>query len=538
MGGQVRLNGRIKPAVGIGVLTWIALAIGTSARSMPSSVPNNCALLGSFTNNRLQILSADQVSAGIFSVGGGSAHKVPNFCRIVGVARPTPRSNIGFELWLPTVWNRRYYQLGNGGFAGNIDHPSLAAEIQRGNAAAMTDTGHKADQFDASWAADNPEGIVDYGHRSIKAVADAARSLITSHYGQPARHRYFVGCSNGGRQALMAAQRYPDDWEGVLAGAPAIEWTRQLASFAATQRRLRSDPANWIPADKLGAIQRAAIASCPPAAVSGGMISDPRLCRFDAEALRCQGADTPDCLTPQQMATLDLIRLGPRDPRSGKPFYYGFEPSSAAIPNNWDQWILNSDARARSQLAFALQANRYLFRVRPEWRIDDFEPMDLARAVDAPVAREKLADVLDPGKPNLSRFAGRGGKLIIYFGWADAVLSPQAGVAYYDEAGGRTGGLARTQRYFRLFMVPGMQHCQGGPAPNAFGQAPIAPALRADPRHDIRLALEEWVERGRQPTAIVAAKYENDQPGGRLVATRQIRAYPRAPAATSFTRNP
>ena len=148
------------------------------------------------------------------------------------VARPTQKSEISFELWLPDGWTGRYAQLGNGGFAGNIDHPSLAAEIRRGNAAAMTDTGHKAGQFDASWALGQPEKVIDYGYRSIKATSDAANLLIGRYYDRPAQRRYYIGCSNGGRQALMAAQRFPEDWDGVLAGSPAMQWTRQLATFA------------------------------------------------------------------------------------------------------------------------------------------------------------------------------------------------------------------------------------------------------------------------------------------------------------------
>ena len=174
-------------------------------------------------------------------------------CRVRGVARPRGRLEYRFRaLAARTAWSGRYYQLGNGGFAGNIDRPSLEAEAARGNAAAATDTGHRGDGFDARWAAGNPVASMDYGHRSIKATADAAAVLIAAYYGRPARWRYFAGCSNGGRQALMAAQRYPEDWDGMLAGAPANLWTDQFVAFARLQHRLRSVPGAWLPPEQLG----------------------------------------------------------------------------------------------------------------------------------------------------------------------------------------------------------------------------------------------------------------------------------------------
>jgi feruloyl esterase len=467
----------------------------------------------------LKIVSATRVPAGTFAAGDGQRLRVPASCRVVALASPTKDSRIGLELWLPDGWNGRYTQLGNGGFAGNIDHPSLANEIRRGNAAAMTDTGHKAGQFDASWALGHPEKIVDYGYRSIKITADAAKLLIGDYYGLPARRRYFVGCSNGGRQALMAAQRYPDDWDGILAGSPALQWTKQLATFAAIQHRLRASPQNWIPSSKLPAIQRAAIAACPDAATRAGE------CRLNVDKLLCRATEATDCLTPAQAASLDLIQSGPRDDH-GKQLSFGFAPTAAALANNWDQWILNPDPEAPSELAFATQAFRYLILDRPDWQVADFDlAHDFLRASERMIAGARLSDILDADDPDLSRFRRRGGKLIVYVGSADSVISPEAGVAYYQSSM-RQMGIATTRRFARLFVVPDMQHCQGGSAPNAFGQAWVAPALKADADHDIRLALEAWVERGRNPRFLVAAKSSGDRRGNQLISTRRIRAYP------------
>ena len=498
----------------------MTVTLGPVHAAVPSD-DHRCPALVSTRGPGLAIVSATVVPAGAF-MAGDQAIRVPASCRVVGIARPTQDSKIGFELWLPDGWSGRYAQLGNGGFAGNIDHPSLAAEIRRGNAAAMTDTGHKAGQFDASWALGHPEKVVDYGYRSIKEVADAANLLVRQYYGRPPQRRYYIGCSNGGRQALMAAQRYPDDWEGILAGSPAVQWTRQLATFAAFQQRLRSKPENWIPHIKLPAIQRAAMTECTATALR---------CRVDVRRLTCLGAAGQHCLTPDQAATLELIQSGL------DRFPFGFDPRFAAIPDNWNRWILNPDRDAPSELAFATQAYRYLVLDRPGWQVEQFDPKhDVSRASGRPIAGRPLSAILDADAADLKHFARHGGKLIMYVGGADAVILPGPAIEYYQRLM-RNAGASRALSFARLFVAPGMQHCQGGLAPNAFGQAWVAPGLSADARHDIRSALEAWVERRLPPTAIVAAKNRDDRIGAALIATQEFRPYP-APAGAITTVRP
>ena len=481
----------------LGILVAIISFVGPS-RAAQTLDAARCTKLASTNNPLIQIVSATLAPAGAFNAAPGQLIRVPVSCRIIAVVRPTADSEIGFELWLPDGWNGRYAQLGNGGFAGNIDHPSLAAEVRRGNAAAMTDTGHKAGQFDASWALGHPDKVVDYGHRAIKVTADAARWLIADYYGRAPRRRYFIGCSNGGRQGLMAAQRYPDDWDGIIAGSPAVQWTKQLATFAAIQHRLRSDRANWIGPEKLPAIQRSALATC------------------GKWALRCRIDTRQAALTPAQAATLDLIQSDP----------LGFDPRFAANPENWGQWILNPDRRTPSELLFATSAYRFLIHDDPRWGVEQFDAArDRPLASERRIGGERLADILDADNPDLSAFERRGGKLIMYVGTADALISPRGAVDYYNNVLRRMG-TKRVQGFARLFIVRGMQHCQGGLAPNAFGQAWIAPALRADPRYDIRLALEAWVERNRAPRAIIAARY-GGHGGVALAAARRIKAYVR-----------
>ena len=496
------------------VLAASPVTLGSASLSLPTSAAGQCEALRAYSAEGLSIVSAE-----LTGTPGSS------LCRVKGVARPTRGSEIRFELWLPSAWNGRYVQLGNGGFAGNIDEPSLTAEVRRGNAAAMADTGHRAGQFDASWALGQPDRIVDYGHRSIKVTSDAAHGLIRAFYGRPSVRSYYVGCSNGGRQALMAAQRYPDDWDGILAGAPAVRWTRQFATFAAIHHRLLAAPATWLPAAKLPAIQRAALAGCPQGSVSKGVAKDPRLCAFDPRRLLCRGTETPDCLTSDQAQTLKLIQAGPPGPAGGA-YYFGFEPTSAADGDGWSHWIVPPRRDAPDQLTFATQAYRYLILDDPSWTVGRFEQRHVALASERQVRRRRLAEILDADDTDLSRFAARGGRLIMYFGWADPLLSPRAGTDYYERVARSMGGLQQTQRFFRLFMIPGMQHCQGGIAPSSFGQAWVAPGLYPDARHDVRLALESWVERGKAPDALRAIKYRGDPVRREVESSRAIGPYP------------
>ncbi|MDB5457402.1 MAG: Tannase and feruloyl esterase, partial [Caulobacter sp.] len=391
----------------------------------------------------------------------------PASCRVTARLSSGRRSRIGLQLWLPlTGWSGRYVQLGTGGFAGTIPEAGLAAELRRGNAAAATDTGHQGvDGFDAAWALRAPRKILDYGHLSLKISAAAAQDLTAAFYGLAPRYRYFVGCSNGGRQAMMAAQRYPALWDGVLAGAPALRWTGQLSSLAWTQHALRTLPGGVLSQGKLELVQAAARAGCgPQAGLVDGAPTDPRACRFEPKALQCQERGAGPCLTPDEVAALTAIVEGARDPRSSAPLAFGFEPTFAAAPGGWGRWIVNPDRGAQTQVTLAEQFFGQMVLGRPGWRVEDLRwPQDLARTA-------ALAPVLDAASADLSAFARRGGKLMIYAGWADPVISPSSAVDYYQRLG--------APDFARLYLIPGMLHCQGGTSPAAFGQAPAAPAAR------------------------------------------------------------
>jgi feruloyl esterase len=385
-------------------------------------------------------------------------------CRIEAVARPRPNAAIGIEVWLPAPakWSGRYYQMGNGGFAGHIDRATLSAAAARGDTAAATDTGHRGDGFDASWAAGRPDLVEDYAYRSIKVTADAAAALTQAYYGEPAKRRYFMGCSFGGRQALVAASRWPADWDGIIAGAPAAEWPRRLANFASVQTALRMRPGGWIAPDKIAALAAVVRASCRAAGD----------CTIAALRRACRAGRTSACLTSTQEESIRVIETAGYLLRD-------------ADPAEWQRWIANRDPAAPSQAAFATQAFRYLIADNPRWMIGDPPRLRADR-----IALFAIGD--------LRAFAARGGKVLSYFGTADAVLPPGFAVADAKLRGADPS-------FYRLFLIPGMAHCQGGMLPLSFGQSLGAPSFADDPAHDIRRALETWVERGSAPAVIFAS---------------------------------
>jgi len=402
-------------------------------------------------------------------------------CRVRAVARPRTEAAIGIEIWLPKpgAWSHRYYQMGNGGFAGTIDAATLRAAAARGDVAAATDTGHQGNGFDARWAAGRPDLVEDYAWRSIKHTADAAAALTRLYYGRAADRRYFMGCSFGGRQALVAATRWPDDWDGIIAGAPAADWLGRLDAFAAIQHALRAVPGGWIAPERIAPL--AAIARRACRAGDAG-------CAVTALRRACRAGEPAACLTPAQEDALGTIEAA------------GY-PLVDADPAEWQRWIVNPDQAAPSQLTFATQSSRFLFGRGSGWTVADGHPAPIDPALRTTFAIGSL-----------KRFVARGGRVLSYFGTADAVLPPGLAIADARRHAAELGGNAALMRAYRLFMVPGMAHCQGGDTPHAFGQSLPAPALVDDARHDIRRALEAWVEHGVAPRTLIAASLPGSAP--------------------------
>ncbi len=478
---------------------WLAVLLLT-ALAFGSVSAATCEGLAELKLPNTTITMAQSMAAGAFTPSTGSAapyKDLPAFCRVAGVIKPTSDSEIKFEVWLPSAnWNGKFHGIGNGGFAGSITYQGLAGALARGYASASTDTGHSGGN--AEWALGHPEKIVDYGHRAIHEMTVKAKSVVKAFYGDGPKRSYFASCSNGGRQALMEAQRYPNDYDGIVAGAPANAFTQILTGFAWNMRMMLSDPASYIPAKKLKAIEAAALAACDVRdGVTDGVLDDPTKCGFDPAVLLCKGAETDECLTEKQIAALKKIYAGPRNAK-GQQIIPGFTPGSETGPGGWTPWITGATPTAALQFFFSTQAFKHMVYNDPNW---DFKTFDLER--DGKLANEKLAPVLNATDPDLKAFSARGGKLILYHGWNDAALPPVNTINYYQSVVAKLGQ-RRANSFVRLFMAPGVQHCAGGPGPDSFGQ--MVTSGQSDPQHDLTLAIERWVEQGVAPDQVIATK--------------------------------
>lgn len=497
----------------------IALFAGVAFSAKPVGA-QSCEKLSDLKLANTTITAAQPIAAGAFTPPAGPAapfKELPAFCRVIGVIKPTSDSDIKFEVWMPASgWNGKFQGIGNGGFAGSISHLELAAATARGYAAASTDTGHTGGN--ASWALGHPEKIVDYGHRAVHEMTEKAKAIIGAFYGNGPKHSYFASCSNGGRQALMEAQRYPNDYDGLIAGAPANYFTPVLSGFAWNLQALVSDPASYIPPAKLKAIETAALAACDARdGVRDGVIDDPTKCNFDPSVLLCKGTDSNDCLTEKQVGALKKIYSGPRTAK-GEQITAGFVPGGETGPGGWAAWITASDPSRALQYFFSTQAFANMVYNDPKW---DLKTFSLDR--DSKLADEKLGNSLNAIDPNLKAFRARGGKLILYHGWSDAALPPVNTINYFKGVVKKMGE-RDTSSFVRLYMVPGMQHCNGGPGPNRFG-ATVTRA-QSDPQHDMTLTLERWVEEGVAPDYIIASKRESNDPSKPVTRTRPLCPFP------------
>jgi Tannase and feruloyl esterase len=481
----------------------------------------DCASLSSTPLPNTTITIAQSIAAGRFVPPyGRPIDKLPAFCRLAGVIRPSGDSNIQFEVWLPASgWNGKFLSVGNGGFAGSINYFALADDLKRGYAAAATDTGHEGDAEDASWAYKHPERIVDFGYRALHATAENAKALIQAFYSNQARHSYFDSCSDGGREGLMEAQRFPSDFDGILAGAPANFWTHLLAgAMEMIQSMYGKDPAGYIPSTKLPAIQAAALAACDAQdGVKDGIISDPARCRFDTSVLLCKGQDSRACLTSPQLGSLNTLYEGAHDSR-GKQIFPGFMPGAEDGPQGWAPWILGSGPGKASGPVYAENYFRYMVFQDPAWNLLSADLDTAAAAAD-----EKTAAILNATDADLGSFKARGGKLILYHGWNDPAISPLNTINYYKSVVAKMGA-DNTASFVRLYMVPGMQHCIPGPGPNWFGQTGH-PTAKGKP-YGVFDALEEWVDKGIVPRDIIATKYVDDDPTKGVQMTRPLCPYP------------
>jgi Tannase and feruloyl esterase len=505
------------------------LALVLFAACAQASAKQACERLSALRLPNTTITIAESVAAGAFvpatpvaPPGGApvSFKGLPAFCRVAATIKPTKDSDIRVEVWFPTEgWNGKFRGRGNGGFAGYINYPDIGIALQRGYAAASTDTGHASPQVtNASWALGHPEKVADFGYRAIHEMTRVAKATIKAFYGSGPRHSYFGSCSNGGRQALMEAQRFPQDYDGILAGAPANNWTHLFGKGLADAQATTLDQGAYIPASKIPAIARAVNAACDAQdGIADGILNDPRQCHFKPEVLLCKQGDSEVCLSAPQVATLKKLYAGPHD-ASGLEIFPGYLPGAEEGPSGWGAWITGPAPGGSLLMAFSGSYFSNMVYEKADW---NYKVAVLDEAVHDSDA--KLAKVLNATDPNLAAFKARGGKLILYHGWNDPAISAVNTINYYASVVSRMGA-RKAAAFTKLYMVPGMQHCGGGPGPDSFGQN--GPAGNADPQHDVELALEQWVEQGIAPASIVATKYVDGDSKKGVQMTRPLCPYP------------
>lgn len=491
-----------------------------------ASAATPCDALTSTALGDARLVTSEVVGAGTLSIPGARAaaqaslRRLPAFCRAQGMITPSSDSHIEFEVWLPTSgWNGKYQGVGNGGTAGEISYEYVAAALGAGYAVSATDTGHEATGVvDAQWALGHPEKVIDYGHRAIHETAEKAKAIIRAFYGKPPTRSYFSGCSTGGRQALMEAQRYPADYDGLIAGAPAANLTRIIALFSANTLALARDPSAFIPPTKYVAIEAATLAACDASdGLNDGLIAEPTRCHFDPASLLCRSAESDTCLTVPQVETLKRLYAGLRAPNAD-PLYPGFMPGGESGSAGWALWLSGQTPERNLEYLWATQIAGSLLLQNPfyNWRTFSVD-RDLRAA-------EKVAGrALNATDPDLRAFEKRGGKLILYHGWSDAGLPPLGTVEYYRSVIARLGQ-QRVDGFVRTYMVPGMQHCGGGPGADNFGMMPGLLPVERDPARNMSAALEEWVEHGTRPSSIIATKYATAS--SEIMFTRPLCPYP------------
>ena len=501
------------------VVPRLGLALGLMSGLLPALSAQSCLPGSVITAPHTTVTTDELVTAGrVATPYGDNVSKLPPFCRVAGILRPVPDSEIRFEVWLPakSAWNGRLLSVGNGGFAGQINYGQMAASLRLGYATASTDTGHQANSEDASWAWHHPQKITDWAFRALHRTTVTAKQAIAAYYGQPQKHAYFDACSTGGRQGLLEAQRFPADFDGILAGAPANNWEHMMSSAIDIAHTMYADPAAYIPEMKLPAIHRAVLRACDKLdGVEDGIVSDPKACHFDPASLACKGGeDTLSCLTPPQVATLRKLYAG-GSTKDGTLIFPGYAPGSE-MPG-WTYWVIGAGPGAAAGARYPTNFFRYMVTDDPAW-----EPLHADAAASLAQAEAKFDKEIDAVDPDLHPFFQRGGKLILYHGWDDAAISPWNTIAYFEQVRKAVGPSVAADS-LRLYMVPGMEHCAGGPGPDHFGQLGL-PGVKG-PESGALGKLQRWVEQGEAPDAILAGKFS--KPGDAAPSvTRPLCPYP------------
>lgn len=482
-----------------------------------------CQALSKVTFPAAKVTLAEPVPAGDWKDPRGGLHRaLPAFCRVALDLSAGTGSAIRAEVWLPQEgWNGRLLGVGTGSYGGQVDYDQLQDTITRGFAGVSDDMGSApAKGLDGSPLVGQPVKWLDFGHRAAHAAAVAAKQVIAAFYGRPAHHAYFAGCSTGGQQAMSEAQRYPEDYDGIVAGCGAWDRIGVHAAVIWTHRVLRAEPGALPTAESIALLRKATLAACGPKDGPTGAeyLLDPSRCAFDPGALECKEAKGPDCIPAPQVRALRALHAGPRNPRTGEVVYPG----------------LPLGAESARYLAFvAGQPSppwdglfRWVFG--PGW---DPATFDFDR--ELATVRGVLGEMLDANSTDLGAFERRGGKLLLWHGWADSINSAGNATSYYrrlvEERRSRDRDpLAAVRRFARLFLAPGVSHCAFGPGPDGFGAAQRASSY--DPEHDAIAALVRWVEEGVPPDRIVATRFKDPETATGIDFQRPLCPWPEVAA--------
>jgi feruloyl esterase len=475
-------------------LSMVAIVLFATVLFSSSAGAATCESLTSLAVKGGTVTLAQTVAPGGFMPpagrAGGTSGANPfatlaGFCRVAVALKPAPRSEIKAEVWMPSSgWNGKLQVVGNGGFAGTISYPAMARALAAGYASASTDTGHTGP---SSNTFANEDALIDFAYRAIHETTVAAKTTVDGFYGSAPRFSYFAGCSTGGRQALTAAQRYPEDFNGIVAGAPASHTSTQAFGQIWFAQAL-SDPAATLPREKLSLVHDAVLKACDGLdGANDGMLENPLACTFDPKVLSCgEAGDQPTCLTGAQVAAVQKVYAGPSNPRTGAHIYVGLErgsePGWSAVP-----------------VGYAVDYFKYIVFKDPNW---DPKALNYDAHVAQAARQENL--IFDATNADLNAFTRRGGKLIMYQGWGEPGIPPANLVKYYGELQEKT---SKASESVRLFMVPGMGHCGGGTGVNTF---------------DMVTPLDQWVEGSLAPASIPASRMRN----GAADRTRPLCPYP------------
>ena len=498
----MKIAGTIALGVLLGGITYVAGNAGVNADVPPAAHSVDAAACGRLTSLMLPnatVTSAKVVEAGAFKLPVGASRTadnfsdLPAFCRVEMTLKPSSDSDIKSEVWLPiSGWNEKFQMVGNGGWNGFIQYGALAAALRRGYATASTDTGHVGDT--ASFVPGHPEKLIDFGYRAVHETTIQGKAAVAALYSAPPQYSYFTGCSGGGRQAFMEAQRYPADFEGIIAGDPGWDRAAESVQLIAAAQATHKDAASLIPKEKFAVLHQAALDACDALdGVKDGIINNPLKCKFDPAVTLCNGAEGRNCLTAAQVEAAKKLYAPIVDPKTGKEIFPGFEPGT--------ELRFASTTAAARPLGMADDTFKFTVIGDPNW---DFRTLDIHK--DFVRSRETDKGVVSATSTNLKPYVSRGSKLIIYHGWADQNVAPLSSVNYYNDLV-KVLGKQAVEDSVRLYMAPGMGHCAGGEGPSVF---------------DVLTPLEQWKQHAIAPKEVIASQIVD----GKVIRTRPLCPYP------------